>query len=220
MNGCLRGAARLGCLGALVLAAALAWWFREPILRTVAGWFGPREVTLPPTSDIAVGAPTPGALESGRAKLLELARSGGPDSVILTPNEMASLVGSGIDWSVRRAFDSLRVELLEGEIAVHTRLDTRRIPPEALGPFSGMLEEREPFRIAGPIRIESPGRARWEIRELSIRGIEFPAPAVKQIARRVAGADGSGAVPVRVDRVIGGVAVHPTGVVLYRRTGA
>lgn len=202
------------------MAGLLAWRFREPIIRSVAGWFGPRGEPLPPVSDVAVGAPTPAALESGRAKLLELARPDGPDSVVLNANEMASLIGSGIDWNVRRTFDSLRVELLDGQLAVHARLDTRRIPPEALGPFAGMLEEREPFRIAGPITIERPGTARWEIRELSMRGIEFPAPAVAQLARRVAGADGRGAVPVQVDRVIGGIAVHPLGVVLYRRKGA
>lgn len=217
MNGCRKAVIRLGCFAALVAAALLAWWFREPILRTVTGWFGPRDTALPPVSDVAVGAPTPTALEGGEAKLLALARTGGPDSVVITPNEMAALIGSGIDWTVRRALDSLRVELLEGVLVVHARLDTRRIPPEALGPIGGMLEPREPFRLAGPIRIERPGIARWQIRELSIRGIELPAATVAQIARRLAGADRDGAVPVQVDRVIGAVAVHPTGVVLYRR---
>jgi hypothetical protein len=217
VNGCRKAVTRLGCLAALVAAVLLAWWFREPILRTVAGWFGPRDAALPPVSDVTVGAPTPTALEGGQAKLLDLARSGGPDSVVLTPNEMAALIGSGIDWTVRRAFDSLRVELLEGEVVVHARLDTQRIPPEALGPLRGMLEPREPFRLAGPIRIERPGTARWQIREVSMRGIAFPAATVGQVARRLAGADRDGAVPVQVDRVIGAVAVHPTGVVLYRK---
>lgn len=217
MNGCLRGLARLAGLAVVVAVGVLAWRFREPLLGTVTKWFGSPDEPLPSVRDVTVGAPTPAALESGRAKLLDLARPDGPDSVVLTPNEMASLVGSGIDWTVRRAFDSLRVELLEGELVVHARLDTERIPPEALGPFTGMLEPREPFRLAGPIAIERPGTARWQIRELSVRGVEIPAPAVGQLARRVAGADGSGAIPVQVDRVIGAVAVHPTGVVLYRR---
>lgn len=218
MNGCRKALARLGCLAALVAAVLLAWWYREPILRTVSGWLGPRDTALPPVSDVAVGAPTPTAVEGGEAKLLELARTGGPDSVVLTPNEVAALIGTGIDWSVRRAFDSLRVELLEGEVVVHARLHTERIPPEALGPIRGMLQPREPLRMAGPIRIERPGTARWQLRQLSIRGIEFPAATIAQLARRLAGADSDGAVPVRLDRVIGAVAVHPTGVVLYRTT--
>ena len=216
MNGCLKGLTRLGCLALVVLGAAALWWYREPIMRVGARWFGPRVEALPPTSDIAVGAPTPAAVSSGRSKLRRLA-GGEADSVVLTPNEMASLIGAGVDWNVRRTFDSLRVELLDGTVAVHARLDTRQIPPEALGPLAGMLAPREALRMAGPLVIERPGTARWRIDELSVRGFAFPAPVVAQLAHRVAGADGSGAVPIQVDRVIGDVSVRPTGVTLYRR---
>lgn len=220
VNGCLRGLARLVGLAAVVAAAVAIWWFREPIVRTGARWFAPRSEALPPTSDVAVGAPTPTAVESGHAKLLRLAGRAGPDSVILTANEMASLIGSGLDWNVRRTLDSLRVELLDGEIAVHARLDTQQIPADALGPFAGMLEPREPFRITGPLTIERPGTARWQIRELTVRGMVLPAPLVLHIARRVAGADSDGAVPLQVDRVVGDVMIQPTGVTLYRRRRA
>jgi hypothetical protein len=138
--------------------------------------------------------------------------------VVLTPNEVASLIGQGINWSVRRSFDSMRVELLDGKLAVHARLDTRTLPPDALGPLTGMLEEREPIRIAGPISIQRPGVALWDVRELAIRGMELPGPAVKQMARRIAGVDPSGALPVRVDRTVDSIVVRPEGVVLYRRT--
>ena len=204
----------------LLLLGAVAWWYREPILHAASRWLGPRRTALPPVADTAVGAPTPRALTSGRSKLAELARPSGPDSVVLTPNEMASLIGSGIDWTVRRGFDSLRVELLDGTFAVHARLETRVLPRDALGPFAGMLAEREPLRIAGPIVIARPGEARWTIRELSLRGFPFPAQAVKQVARQVAGAGADGAVPIVVDRAIADVVVHPTGVVLYRRRRA
>lgn len=217
MNGCLKGVLRLGCLVAVLLGAGAAWRFREPLLRMTARWFGPRPTALPPVADTAVGAPTPSALASGRAKLRALGSPGGPDSVVLTPNEMASVIGSGIDWSVRKAFDSLRVELLDDEFAVHARLATRDIPRDALGPFGGVLEPREPFRLAGPVRIERPGQARWTIEQLSLRGVEIPAPLVTRLAQRLAGADGGGAVAVQVDRAVADVAVHPTGVVLYRR---
>ncbi len=211
---------RLGCLLAALAGIGLAWWYRVPIARTAASWFGPGAPDLPPVADSAVGAPTPRALASGAAKLRELARDGGPDSVVLDANETASLVGGGIDWNVRKTFDSLRVELLDGVLAVHARLDTRQLPREALGPIAHMLEPREALRLAGPVAIERPGVARWTIRELSLRGVAFPELAVRQIARRAAGADGAGAVAIRVDRAVARVAVRPTGVVLYRRRAA
>lgn len=217
MNGCLKGIFKLGCLAAVVGALALAWWFREPILRTGARWFGGSQA-LPPVGDTAVGAPTPAATASGKAKLASLgtAGGGGPDSVVLTPNEMASLIGSGIDWTVRKTYDSLRVELREGELVLHARLDTRALPPGALGPLAGMVGPREPLQLGGTLTIERPGAARFMIREISLRGIAFPGPAVRSIARQMAGASPDGAIPLKVDPAVSDIAIHPTGVVLYR----
>jgi len=217
VNGCLKGVLRLGCLAIVMVAALVAWWFREPLLHTAARWFGPHSTKLPSVADTAVGAPTPKALSSSQSKVERLKTPAGPDSVVLSPNEIAAMVGSGIDWSVRKSFDSLRVELLEGRVAVYCRLDTRLIPPDALGPLAGMLNPMEPLRIAGPLTIERPGIGRFKVEELALRGFPFPEPLVKQLARRMAGADSTGAVPLRVSPAFTDVAIHPTGVVLYRR---
>lgn len=216
MNGCLKGVLRLVGVVLLLAVGATVWLYRVPILRTASGWFGPHRTPLPPVTDTTVGAPTPKALQRTQGKIDRLKAPSGPDSVVLSANEIASLVGSGIDWSVRKSFDSLRVELFEGSLAVHCRLDTRVIPPDALGPLAGMLNPMEPLRIAGPLRIERPGVARWTIQELSLRGMAFPSLMVTQLARRVAGADADGAVPLRVSPAFQDVAIHPTGVVLYR----
>ena len=216
MNGCLKGVFRLIVLALFLVVGAVAWWFREPLLRRAAHAIAPHRTALPPVTDTAVGAPTPRALESTQRKVDKLQKSSPPDSVVLTANEVASLVGSSIDWSVRKSFDSLRVELLEGSIAVYCRLDTRVIPPDALGPLTSMLNPMEPLRIAGPIRIERPGIARWSIQELSLRGITFPPALASQVARRVAGADSSGAVPLRVSPAFQDVTIHPGIAILYR----
>lgn len=215
MNGCLKGLFRLGCAAAILAVLALIYWFREPIMRTGARWFGGSQA-LPPVADTAVGAPTPRATASGDEKLSSLGAPGGPDSVILTPNEMASLIGAGIDWNVRKMYDSLRVELQEGKLVIHARLDTRVLPPGTLGPFSGMLGPREPLRMGGTVSVERPGMARFKVQDISVRGIEFPGPVVNSIAKQMAGAASNGAIPVKVDPAVTDVAVHPTGVVLYR----
>ena len=218
MNGCLKGIFRLGCAAVLICALALVWWFRAPIMQTFAHWFG-RSTALPSVADTAVGAPTPRATASGKEKVSRLETSAGPDSVILTPNEVASLIGSGIDWSVRKLYDSLRVELQEGRLVLHARLDTRALPPGTLGPFAGMFGEHEPLRMAGTLAVERPGLARYTIKEISLRGIEIPGPMVHSIASQMAGA-ANGAIPLKLDPSISDVAVHPTGVVLYRRPRA
>src|SRR2546421_6448238 len=215
MNGCLKGIVRLGCAAVLICALALVWWFRAPIMATVAHWFG-RSTALPPVADTAVGAPTPKATASGQAKVGNLRTNAGPDSVVLTPNEVASLIGSGIDWNVRKMYDSLRVELQEGRLIIHARLDTRALPPGSLGPFASMLGPREPLQIGGQLGVERPGIARFVIQDISLRGIAFPPPMVRSLARQMAGASSDGAIPLKVDPAVSDIVVHPTGVVLYR----
>jgi hypothetical protein len=197
-----------------------AWFYRDSILRTASRWLGPRTTALPPVSDTAVGAPTPRAVANARGKLASLRQPGGPDSVVLTPSEVASLIGGGMDWTIRKTFDSLRVELLDGQVAVHARLDTRRMPRETLGPLAGIVRPEEPIRIAGPLAIARRGTARWTVRELSIRGFPFPGAALRRLARDVAGADASGAVEVVVDSGVADVVVSPLGLVCYRRRRA
>jgi len=216
VNGCFKGIFRLGCLAAVAVLLAVAWWFRAPIEQKAGSWLHRHPTVLPAIAD-SVGAPTPGALKSAQEKLALLGARNGSDSVVLSPNEMASLVGSGIDWKVRKTFDSLRVELAEGSFAVACRLDTRTVPKDALGPFQGALNDHEPLRIAGPLTIARPGEARWTITEFSLRGFAFPQPAVTQLAQRAAGADSHGAIPVAIPPQVADVAVHPTGVVLYRK---
>jgi hypothetical protein len=218
VNGCLKGLFRLFVFVLLLVGVAAAYWYRQPIGRAFDRLVGRRDTTLPKVSaDSGVGAPTPAALASAQRKLAALAAARGPDSVVLTPNEMASLVGNGIDWTVRKTFDSLHIELSEGSIAVNARLDTKLIPQDALGPLRGLLAEREPIRIAGPLRIARPGVARWTVRSIALRGFPFPAPAVKALARQTAGADTTGSIALQVDPAVASLAIHPGGVVLYRK---
>src|SRR5581483_3903939 len=163
-----------------IVAAAAAWWLRGPLDHATSRYLA-RHAALPPVTDSTVGAPTPRALASSEQKAAGLKRAAPPDSVVLTPNEIASMIGSGLDWSVRKSFDSLRVELHEGSVAVYCRLDTRVLPPDALGPFTSMLNPWEPLRLAGPVRIERPGLARWKVEEASVRGIPIPSMMVTQL---------------------------------------
>lgn len=217
VNGCLKGLTRLTLLALLVVALAVAWWFRDPILHAASRWLGPKRTALPPVADTAVGAPTPSAVASSGAKLEGLARPAAADSVVLSANEMASLIGAGLDWRVRKTFDSLRVELLDGRFAVHARLDTRQIPAQVLGPFALMVHEREPIRLAGPLAVVSPGRGRWTLEEISIRGFPFPTPMVRQVAQRMAGADSTGALPVPLPPDVRDIVITPTGVTVFKR---
>src|SRR2546426_12439147 len=98
MNGCLKGALKLGCAIAIIGVLALIWWFREPIMRTGARWFG-RSTALPSVADTAVGAPTPKATAAGQAQGGDLRSTGGPGFVGAPTNGAGSPRGGGVDWN-------------------------------------------------------------------------------------------------------------------------
>ena len=216
MSGCL---GRAGCLAGAVAVLAAGWWFRKPIERGVRAVIG-SEAPLPSTASPSVGAPTDDAVASAESKTASLALADGPDSVVLTANETASLIGLGLDWVVRRALDSLRVELLDGRLALHTRLETARLPEEALGPLAGTLEVSEPIRFAGTIAIAEPGTGRLLVDEFRVRTFEFPRSAVTRLVRRVAPTEPDGSLLVAVPPSIGGIRITTQGVILYRTTGS
>src|SRR5437762_13153504 len=92
VNGCLEGRSRLALVAATRGGALVAWWFREPLLRSASRWVGPHSTKLPPVADTAVGAPTPKALSSSQTKVERLKLDAGPDSVVLSRNEIAALI--------------------------------------------------------------------------------------------------------------------------------
>jgi hypothetical protein len=78
------------------------------------------------------------------------------------------------------------------------------------------VREREPVMLAGPLVVDAPGRGRWTLEDLSVRGFPFPRPMVRQLAQRMAGADSTGALPVPLPREVVDIKIRPTGVIVYR----
>jgi len=161
-------------------------------MRKAAHVFGPHS-----TSSLPCRTPASGPDAQGRCPVTDQGRTAqavtGPIR-LCSPPMNGVLIGSSMDWSVRKSFDSLRVELSEGTLAVHCRLDTRVIP-------------RTPW--AARRILDAPGsrcasRARWNraagVGPPSRSGAE-PAPDIPFPRRwcgswrsALAGADSTGAV--------------------------
>ena len=158
----------MGCLSlpfkllggaALIVALAIGWLYRDRLageLHRVLDFSGTGDAPS------ASGRPGSRALASAQSKVDSL-NGWSADSVVLSASEVASLIGAGLDPSLRRQLDSLQVELLDGSVAVNAKLATARLPRELTGPLAVALREREPVRAAGPIRVARPGRAEWAV---------------------------------------------------------
>ena len=206
--GCLLAPFRaLGCL-VIVAGVAAAWLYRDRVLAAALQPSGRRRE---PTA--AIGRPGTRALGAARARA-DSVRRGIADSVVLSATETASLIGDGLEPSVRRQLDSLEVRLLDGEIEVGARVESRRLPLESLGPLGLTLHARERVRAAGPLRVAGPGRGEWRIDRLDVAGVPLPRDAVAPVLGRALG-DSRGFLPVAIPSGVRDIRIRPSGAVLF-----
>ncbi len=211
--GCLTAPLRLlGCL-VLVAALGLAWFYRDRLEHEARRAID-RVRNVAPSSG---GRPGVSALESAKAKVDSL-NGWRADSVVLTPSEFASLVGSGMDPQLREQLDSLRVELLDGEIRVSARLHTAALSPELVGPLAGALGPTEPVEAAGPLRVTRPGAGEWRVRSFRIGNFPVPDEMVPRLVGQALGDPDRTTVPVKVPEGVRAIRVRPGGATLYGAT--
>jgi hypothetical protein len=165
-------------------------------------------------SSAGAGRPGSRALTSATSKVDSL-NGWRADSVVLTPSEVASLIGAGLAPSLRRQLDSLEVELQEGAVAVSAKLATARLPRELTGPLAMALRDREPVQAAGPIEVTAPGRAEWTVRSFRIREFPIPRDAVPKLLARAFGDTARRTIPVRIPEGIREIRVRPSGATLF-----
>jgi hypothetical protein len=202
----------LGCL-VLIVALALGYLYRDRLEQEVRRVIDRIQGIVPTSS----GRPGVSSLESATAKVDSL-NGWRADSVVLTASEFASLVGNGMDRELRAQLDSLKVELLDGEIQVSARLRTRNLPPDVLGPLTGALEPTEPVQASGPVRVTRPGAGEWQVRSFRIRDFPVPDAMIPGLIGRALGDPGRQTVPVRVPRGIREIRVRPGSATLYGAT--
>jgi hypothetical protein len=214
--GCL--AAPFRALGCVVFLAVLlgGWLYRDRLVREGRRLL--ERIEAPGSAAVPAAAPAgrPGtrALASARAKIDSL-NGWQADSVVLTPSEVASLMGSGLTPAFRQALDSLRVELLEDEVLVHARLQTAKLPKDAAGPLAIALRPVEPVEAAGPLRVTAPGSGEWAVRSFRIRDLPVPGPAVPRLVGRAIGDPRRETVPLKLPAGVRAIRVHPGRATLY-----
>lgn len=210
----------MGCLSvpfkllggvALIVALAVGWLYRDRLAEELHRILDSSGAGDPPA---ATGRPGSRALVSAQSKIDSL-NGWGADSVVLTASEVASLIGGGLNPSLRRQLDSLRVELLDGSVAVTARLATARLPRELTGPLAVALREREPVQAAGPIRVVGPGKAEWAVRSFRIREFPIPRDAVPILVAKAFGDSTRRSVPVRIPSGIREIRIRPSGATLF-----
>ena len=217
IGGCLRNMMALaGCATLLVVGGVLGWHYRAQVAGVWRSFLDGRDAPATLAPDSVIGRPSEAALASAFEKTGEMARRDGPGVIVLTADEMVSLIHWGLGPLARGALDSMAVELREDRFALQAQLDTRIFTDELLGPLAGALQGREPVRLAGPARMAGTGVVAWEPDEIVIRAFPFPAAAVPRLVNALTmGSDGI--IPIAVPPTVGEIRIRPAGVTFYRR---
>jgi hypothetical protein len=199
-----------GCLGLLILLG-IGWLYRDRLAgeaRELIGSFGSDEPA------VSAGRPGSRSLMAARAKIDSL-NGWRADSVVLNASEVASMIGSGLDPTLRSQLDSLQVELQDGSVLVKARLATARLPKELVGPLAMALRPTEPIEAGGPLEVVGPRKAEWTVRSFRIRNFPLPRDAVPKLVAKALGDPNRRTVPVRIPAGIREVRVRPTGMTLF-----
>lgn len=207
--------ATIGCATAVLLVLVVLWVYRGPLAAGYRAFVGETEASAA-AADTMPGVPTQDALRSAHRKQGAMADPDGPASVRLSADEMASLIEDGLDPAAKAALDSLRVSLGTDRFVMEAQLMTEVWGRQALGPFGGFLQPREPIRVGGVGRIDRPGVLIWTPDEFAIRGVPFPGPAVTALVNTLTGGS-DGAFWLALPATVGAVRIEPRGVTFFRR---
>jgi hypothetical protein len=207
--GCLSAPFKLlGGLGLIVLLI-VGWLYRDRLADELRRAFG----SGTSGENITSGRPGSRALLSARSKIDSL-NGWRADSVILTPAEVASMIGVGLDPSVRSQLDSLEVQLLDGSIGVSALLSTARLPRELTGPLAVALRPKERIEAAGPLQVVGPRQAEWAVHSFRIRNFPIPRDAVPKLVSRALGDSSKSTVPIRIPAGVREIRIRPSGATL------
>jgi len=216
IRGCLKNMfAMAGCATILLIAAVAGWQYRTQLGDAYRAFRG-KSAVVDEAFPEGPGNPSPEARQSAVAKYQRMARIDGPEFVVLSSAEMASLIRDGLDPIGRRALDSLTVTFEDGRFIMEARLVTEVWGKDALGFLGGLLQSREPLRVAGPAHIARRGVLAWEPNEFSVRSIPFPRAAIPPIVNRLTGGD-TGQMLFGVPSTIAEIRIQPNKLTFYRR---
>lgn len=227
-GGCFKSLlASVGCLTLLVVGGLVGWHYRAQVAGLYRSVLGERRVApadpaaaAPPVAAAAdtaprLGRPSDAARRSARDKEAAMARRDGPPYVLLTADEMASLIRDGLDPVARAALDSLEVTLMADRFEMRGQVRTALLDG-MLGPFAGMLASREPLLIAGPARVAGVGVVAWEPDSVMVRAFPFPRTAIPVLINQLTGGN-DGTLQIGVPPTVGDLRIRPDGVTFYRR---
>ena len=209
MKGCMLWPLRLLFFFFLLLLLGGAWLYRHELAGMWRFWRSGPHTEVPVTGrasarGLAAATDLVDSLNGWRA-----------DSIVLTAEELASLLQAGLGGSAARYLDSVEVTLGTDHAIVTASLATDAIPRNALGPFRHLMRAHERVSVGGKLAVLGAEAGALQVDAVKLRGIPFPQSLVGRFMSSSLGASEDGTVRFKLPRGIRDLKVRPSGVVLY-----
>lgn len=203
------------CLGRLVfgvvllLLLAAGWLYRDELLR----WG--RDLRDPMAAARRTGHPSAEAERAAFRKVDALLRER-PDSILLSADEMASLVARGAQILPDQPLDSISVELGDRSLRIRTMVNTARLPQRARDYLPLQPAPFEEVIASGTLTPVRDGLAELRLERVLVRGLPVPSDVVGRVLGKVTGRGSDGRLEIAMPRGVTGFRVRPDGVAIYR----
>jgi hypothetical protein len=209
MKGCLLWPLRLLLLLLVVLTILLAWAYRRELKGMWGFWRGGT------AAETAVTGYSSAAGLASATDLVDSLNGWRADSIVLTAEQLASLLEAGLGGAAARYLDSVSVTLGQDEAAVGASLATEAIPRAALGPLKYIVRDREQIEVGGRLAVVASETGEFRVERVRLRGLPFPSAMIGRFMSSSLGAAEDGTVRFKLPAGIRDLKVRPTGVVLY-----
>ena len=209
MKGCLLWPLRLLLVLFLLLLLGGGWLYRHELAGMWRFWRSGKQAETPVTGRASARG------LAAATDLVESLNGWRADSIVLTAEELASLLQAGLGGAAARYLDSVEVTLGNGDAIVTASLATEAIPRGALGPFRRLVRARERVSVGGELKVLGPEAGALQVDAVKLRGIPFPQSLVGRFMSSSLGASEDGTVRFKLPRGIRDLKVRPGGVVLY-----
>jgi hypothetical protein len=203
------------CLGRIILLALVlllvgaGWLYRDEIRR----WGN--DVVHPLDKARRTGHPSPAAEARALGKVDSLLKSQS-DSILLSADEMASLIAVGASFLPRELLDSISVELGDRTIRVRTLVNSAKLPQRVLSMLPMAPEPFEEVIATGTLTPARAGVAEWKMDQVLVRGLPVPSDLTARLIAKATGRPSDGRLEVLMPRGVTGFRVRPAGVAIYR----
>jgi hypothetical protein len=216
--GCFR---TIGCAVVLVVALAVAWLFRDDILRLLdrdepAATVAAAPTWAPLTSEGAARA---------RTIVARLERRSGRVYESVAPADLSALVFEELSkGALPQSASDAQAATIDGALAIRANVRLSDFGgKEVLGAIGTMLDDREEVQFGGVLEVVRPGLAQYRVSALRIGRLDVPPPLIPRIIRRIgqgARPEGiaDGALPLEIPPYIGDVRIGENEVTLIKGT--